>query len=220
MIVVMLNIFVSYPKISDKKIANSVQNKTVETTENTTKNVTLDNSIAAKGKHITVKKSDLDYYVTCAKIENNNSDTDIEKKQLEYLIKRETLFYKAKSKGFLSSKNEVSSYVKEQKELVHNADNYDDFCKYLHSIGITETNYWKEQSIQTRKDLSISNYLNSLKKKIANKNHLEFYPTYVKIVSSVENDSTTDYMKLNDLWNTYYENMVEILIKDEDVKIY
>ena len=219
---IFLNIVFVHPETNNTKGIKLEQRETMEicTGSTTTTSVTADNPIVAKGKHIVVRKNDLDYYVTCARVENINSGTDIEDSQLRYLIKRETLFYNAKLKGFLVGENELNSYVKEQKKMVSNADNYSEFCKYLKEIGISEDAYWEKQPNQIRKDLTISNYLNSLKKKIADKNNLVFYPTYVKVASSVENDSTSDYVKLNTLWNKYYEKMVKSLVNNEDVEIY
>lgn len=215
-LLVAVNVIGNYQKPCDKKVIKPEKSTSVETTSSSIS----ERTVVAKGKNITILKSDLDYYVKLAKLSNDNCDFDIESRELQYLIKRETLFNKAKSKGFLCNKREVSSYIAEQKKLVHNANSYDDFCKYLNNVGFKENDYWTEQSKQVRKDLSISNYLNSIKKKLADENNLKFYPTYVKVASSVVDDSTSDYAKLNKKWDKYYSDLVETSLKEENVILY
>lgn len=167
----------------------------------------------AKGNNIVIKKSDLDYYVQRAML---LGETDIEKAteyELNYLVRRAVLFNQAVNKGYNASDSEVNSYINEQIETSKLIDD-DTYSDYLKKLGMTPKEYWNSQFDSLKIDLSISDYLASEKEKIAKKNNLHISNENNVVVIA---ESDEDYEKLENLWNDYYENLVQNLIDKENI---
>lgn len=180
--------------------------------------------IAAKGKNIVIYKSELDLLTDKAVAIGGTSEEEAREYELNYLIKRETLYYNAQKNGYNVTDNQVKEYIDEQKELLNNVEGADDFLHYINSLGMTVDEYWDSQFESTKKDLLISDYLNAEKKKIADANDLPFYPTYVS-EGTIDSGSETvvsqsDYEKLESLWQEAYQEMLDKLIAEQNVTIY
>lgn len=183
-------------------------------------NETSNTDIVAKGDNISITKGELDLYADMAMLSNPPNKNDVYKDELQYLIKRSVLFNEAEKNGYLTSDDEVSEYIKESKNIIDNSENYNEFSDFVHNLDMTEEEYWDNQYEQAKIDLTISDYLNLLKEKLAKENNLEFYPIYVKVdVDSSENNSS-DYERLEKLWSDYYNNIVEKLIEKENIEVY
>ncbi len=167
----------------------------------------------AKGNNIVIKKSDLDYYVQRAML---LGETDIEKAteyELNYLVRRAVLYNQAVNKGYKVNNSDVNSYIDEQIETSKLVDD-DTYSDYLKKLGMTPKEYWNSQFDSLKIDLSISDYLASEKEKIAKKNNLHI-SNENNVVVIAESDG--DYEKLENLWNDYYENLVQNLIDKENI---
>lgn len=176
--------------------------------------------LVAKGDNISITKEELDSYVDMAMLSNPPNKDEVYKDELQYLIKRSVLFNEAEDNGYLTSDDEVNEYIKESKNIIDNSENYNEFCDFVHKLNMTEEEYWDNQYEQAKIDLSISDYLNHLKKKLAEENNLEFYPTYVKVDVGLSDNDSSDYEKLEALWSEYYNNIVEKLIEKENIEVY
>ena len=176
---------------------------------------------AVKGNEITIYKDELDYYTNRAlKLSGNNYEV-VRDKELNYLIRKEVLYNQAVKKGFVANKNEVSNYINEQKVLIMQADNREDFNLYLDALDMTSDEYWSYQFEKIRIDLSIDNYLDNEKKKLAKQNNLKYYDNSTYILSlSDSNEEYLEYEKLNKLWEEEYENLVNELIDKENIVVY
>lgn len=177
--------------------------------------------IAVKGNEITIYKEELDYYTNRAlKLSDNNYQV-VRDKELNYLIRKEVLYNQAVKKGFVANKNEVSNYINEQKFLIMQADNREDFNLYLEALDMTSDEYWSYQFEKIRIDLSIANYLDNEKKKLAKQNNLKYYDNSTYILSlSDSNEEYLEYEKLNKLWEEEYENLVNELLIKENIVVY
>ena len=177
--------------------------------------------IAVKGNEITIYKEELDYYTNRAlKLSDNNYQV-VRDKELNYLIRKEVLYNQAVKKGFVANKNEVSNYINEQKVLIMQADNREDFNLYLEALDMTSDEYWSYQFEKIRIDLSIANYLDNEKKKLAKQNNLKYYDNSTYILSlSDSNEEYLEYEKLNKLWEEEYENLVNELLIKENIVVY
>lgn len=180
-----------------------------------------DRAIAAKGQHILIYTDELNYFTEKALINSDMSYDEAKNLQLEYLIKREVLCYEAIQNNFMCSDKEVSEYINEQKKLFENAENYDEYKLYISSLNLTIDEYWERQFDAIKKDLIISDYLNSLKKQIADENELTFYSTYTQVIDTKSDDTAyLEYEKLEGLWNDFYQNLLDTLIQKENIFIY
>lgn len=149
------------------------------------------------------------------------TDDEAKEYELQYLIKREVLFNAAVKNGFLVNNNDITKYIQEQKDQISNAENHEDFTLYINAMNMTEDEYWKNQFESIKKDLTISDYLNSQKKELADKHNLTFYETYVES-EIYENGQQTysDFDKLEKLWTEYYQDLLNKLIDKENITVY
>lgn len=178
-----------------------------------------DTSIAAKGNNIVIYKDELNYYTDKAAALNDNKNARND--ELDYLINRELLYYAAKENGFLVSEQEVNDYLTEQQEAINQSSNKDDFEYYLKAAEMSEDEYWNNQAETIKKDLSISDYLNNEKSKIAKQNDLDFIDNSTYIIDTDENSNTYEnYKKLEELWEDAYQTLLQNLRENENIIIY
>ncbi len=169
---------------------------------------------------IIINRYELEYYENRALIMGANSEKDAHESSLQYLIKRTVLYKAAVEKGFEANFEEVTESIRKQSDVFENAESSEQFDMYLSFLGQSKEEYWNSQRNTLKIDLTIYNYLSSIKRKIAEDNNLNYYDlNYIGISADEKSQDYIEYKKLEDLWQEYYENLVNKLIEGKNIII-
>lgn len=173
-------------------------------------------AIAVKGNDFTIYNDEVEYFTQRAILLGASDRIEARNYELQYLIRREVLFFKAKKCGFLAKNAEVNKYLKKQADVFERSSNSDDFSTYFNTIGLTYDEYWQMQFDTIKKDITITNYLTSIRKKLAKDNKLKYYSLdYVADLSCVD----IEYKKFEELWKLKYEELLRQLTEEEHIRV-
>lgn len=121
---------------------------------------------------------------------------------IEYLVRRETLYYHAQQNGFSASEHEIQDMIDVQKNASKKAANLSEFEQYLKGLGMSVDEYWDSQYENLKKDIVIGKYIERERSNFAQRNGL----LDMNSPESIE------------LWKTEYDALCNKLIKAENIK--
>lgn len=178
-------------------------------------------NIFAKGKNITINYNELEYLIKKASVLSKDSIRKIKKREIDYLVRREVLFFYACALGYECEDKELEEYISLQIKTVNKAENKSDFMVFLNAADMTIDEYYRYQKELFRKELTISNYLNSEKKELAKKNNLPFYDN-TNFFSTTDKTSpkNKEYYKLEKLWKKHYSSLIKKIKEKENIVFY
>ncbi len=133
---------------------------------------------------------------------SGNDEATSQKRALEILIEKYTMFNLAKEKGYVVDDAYLDDLIKTQKEDISKADNASDFYDYLDGRGMTEDEYWQSEYENLRMWESIGAYKQALQEQ------------YLK-----DNQCALTDEGVSEKWDAYYDDIVVKAVKDENVKV-